>query len=73
LKLARYGELGYSDVVAGSEIGATHRAQHSEYSEDGVDVSLIRWMLSLTPAQRLELLDERVEEILAIRRLNARR
>jgi hypothetical protein len=25
-----------------------------EYSEDGVGLSLIRWMLSLTPEQRLE-------------------
>ena len=25
-------------------------------SEDGVDLTLIRWMLSLTPAQRLEVL-----------------
>jgi hypothetical protein len=24
-----------------------------EYSEDGVDLTLIRWMLSLTPAERL--------------------
>jgi len=27
-----------------------------EYSEDGVDLSLIRWMLSLTPAERLDVL-----------------
>jgi len=25
-----------------------------EYSEDGIDLTLIRWMLSLTPAERLE-------------------
>ncbi|NJL29198.1 MAG: hypothetical protein HC897_15600 [Thermoanaerobaculia bacterium] len=24
------------------------------YSEDGVDLSLIRWMLSLTPGERLQ-------------------
>jgi hypothetical protein len=28
---------------------------------------MIRWILSLTPVQRLELLEERVNEILAIR------
>ena len=28
------------------------------YSEDGVDLTLIRWMLSLTPAQRLEVLQD---------------
>ncbi len=42
-----------------------------EYSEDGVDLSLIRWMLSLTPAQRLDLLQQTVDEILSIRELNA--
>ena len=42
------------------------------YSEDGVDLTLIRWMLSLTPAQRLEFLEQRINEILAIRELNAR-
>jgi hypothetical protein len=44
-----------------------------EYSEDGVDLSLIRWMLSLTPAERLELLEQSVNEIQAIRELNARK
>jgi len=43
-----------------------------EYSEDGVDLTLIRWMLSLTPAQRLEFLQQRINDILAIRELNAR-
>jgi hypothetical protein len=28
---------------------------------------MIRWILSLTPVQRLEFLEERVNEILAIR------
>jgi hypothetical protein len=43
------------------------------YSEDGVDITLVRWMLSLTPAQRLAFLQERIEDIQAIRELNARR
>lgn len=43
-----------------------------DYSEDGVDLTLIRWMLSLTPAERLRFLEERVNEIMAIRELNAR-
>jgi len=29
----------------------------SRYSEDGVDLTLIRWMLSLTPAERLQTLE----------------
>jgi hypothetical protein len=44
-----------------------------EYSEDGVDLSLIRWMLSLTPAERLDILHQHVNGILEIRKLNARK
>jgi hypothetical protein len=47
-------------------------ARLTDYSPDGVDLTLIRWMLSLTPAQRLEFLEQRVNEIIAIRELNAR-
>jgi hypothetical protein len=42
-----------------------------EYSEDGVDLSLIRWMLSLSPAERLCVLQDHVNAIRAIRDLNA--
>jgi len=42
-----------------------------DYSEDGVDLTLIRWMLSLTPAERLHFLQRHVNAILAIRKLNA--
>jgi hypothetical protein len=44
-----------------------------EYSEDGVDLTLIRWMLSLTPAERLAVLEQHVNDILAIREWNARK
>ncbi|MFN8009336.1 MAG: hypothetical protein U0V70_20370 [Terriglobia bacterium] len=37
------------------------------YSEDGVDLTLIRWMLSLTPAERLQVLQEQVKSILRLR------
>ena len=37
------------------------------YSDDGVDLTLIRWMLSLTPAERLDVLQRNVESILRIR------
>jgi len=43
----------------------------TDYSADGVDLTLIRWMLSLTPAQRIEFLEQRVNDILSIRELNA--
>ena len=37
------------------------------YSEDGVDLTLIRWMLSLTPAERLQVLQRTVRSILRLR------
>jgi hypothetical protein len=43
----------------------------TDYSEDGVDLTLIRWMLSLTPGERLQFLQCHVNAILAIQRLNA--
>jgi hypothetical protein len=44
----------------------------TEYSEDGIDITLIRWMLSLTPAERLKVLQRHVNRVLAIRELNDR-
>jgi hypothetical protein len=44
----------------------------AEYSEDGVDLTLIRWMLSLTPIERLLFLQRHVNAVLKIRKLNAR-
>ena len=44
----------------------------TDYNEDGVDLTLIRWMLSLTPAERLDVLEGHLNDILAIRELNAR-
>jgi hypothetical protein len=43
------------------------------FSPDGVDLTLIRWMLGLTPAQRLRVLQQYVTSILRIRDANARR
>jgi hypothetical protein len=37
------------------------------HSEDGVDLTLIRWMLSLTPGERLETLQSTVRSILRLR------
>jgi hypothetical protein len=42
----------------------------TDYSEDGVDLTLIRAFLSLTPAERLDYLQDQVDDILEIRRLN---
>jgi hypothetical protein len=59
--------------VAEPETKASETAPKPEYSDDGVDLTLIRWMLSLTPAERLQFLEERIEEVRAIRELNAGR
>jgi hypothetical protein len=42
----------------------------SAYSEAGVDLTMIRWMLSLTPAERLEVLQAAVNSILEMRERN---
>jgi len=39
-------------------------------SEEGVDLTLIRWMLSLTPAERLEALQSIVDLVETVRRNN---
>ena len=41
-----------------------------EYSDSGVDLSLIRWMLSLTPSERLAFLEDRIKDIAKLRELN---
>jgi hypothetical protein len=41
------------------------------HSADGVDLTLIRWMLSLTPAERLETLQQHVNSVLRIRAANS--
>jgi len=43
-----------------------------EPGDDGVDVTLIRWMLSLEPSERLRFLEERIQDILAVRALNSK-
>ena len=40
----------------------------TDYSPDGVDLTLILWMLSLTPAERLEVLEKHFAAILELRR-----
>lgn len=58
--------------VEDSKAVVEFEAPAPEYDSSGVDVSLIRWMLSLKPAERLEFLEDRVNDILAIRERNAR-
>ncbi len=41
-----------------------------DYSEDGVDLSLVRWMLSLTPAERLHVLEQHSANLEEMRQRN---
>ena len=45
----------------------------TDYSEDGVDMTLVRWMLALTPAERLAVLEGHVDDFMQFRALNADR
>ena len=54
-----------------SDAGAVDRDPLTDYSPDGVDLTLIRWMLSLTPLERLQFLEERINDILEIQERNA--
>ena len=40
----------------------------SNYGEDGVDVTLIRWMLSLSPLERLQVLQQHLNSINHLRK-----
>ncbi|HVN77868.1 MAG TPA: hypothetical protein VMW38_02625 [Terriglobia bacterium] len=51
----------------GSELPSPLIEEQPTYSEDGVDLTLIRWMLSLTPAERLQTLQENVRSIMELR------
>ena len=37
------------------------------HSEDGVDLTLLHWMLSLTPAERLQVLQQSVQSLVRLR------
>ena len=47
--------------------------EFTDYAEDGVDLTLVRYWLSQTPAERLEDLQEFVNAVEEIRELNAQR
>lgn len=37
------------------------------YSKDSVDLTLIRWMLSMTPSERLQVLQQNIRSIMRLR------
>lgn len=60
-------------ILAVMDAGVNFRdpAPAPEYSPGGVDISLIRWMLTLTPAERLKFLEDRIDDLNRIRNRNA--
>ena len=50
----------------GGAVGAPE-VPEPEYAPDGTDLTLIRWMLSLTPAERLNVLEGAVNSMLRMR------
>jgi len=52
-----------SQTTAGRETSCETHAQ----ADDGVDVSLIRWMLGLTPTERLQAAQDMVNTIWMLR------
>jgi hypothetical protein len=61
---------GGASVILKAGMAAPDPAPLPDYGDDGVDLSLIRWMLSLTPAERLQFHEQHLNDILAIRELN---
>ena len=55
----------------GRDANSTDPDAAPEYNSAGVDVSLIRWMLTLTPQERLEFLENRIEDLNQIWKRNA--
>jgi hypothetical protein len=49
------------------ESAASEPQMRAMYSDDGVDLTLIRWMLSLTPTERLRVLQQWVRSIERLR------
>lgn len=50
-----------------NSVEAGSNEENLTYSQDGVDLTLIWWMLSLSPLERLETLQQTVQSILRLR------
>lgn len=66
----RFGVPGWKSAAprVGTLVSSMQGSAMFPYASDGVDVSLIRWMLSLTPRERLQTLQDfvdAVEEVLS--------
>ncbi len=71
-----FSPAGRSEFSSGNSLtlsrgGCQPILEGSAYSDDGVDLTLIRWMLSLTPAGRLTL-QNTIRSLLKLRGLKMR-
>jgi hypothetical protein len=66
-------EARYAGGVKDPQAVAALEPPLLDYSDSGVDLSLIRWSISLTPLERLISAEELINEVLAIRERNATR
>lgn len=56
----------YTGRVATLDL-ATPPPLDPSYTDEGVDVSLIRWMLSMSPTERLQVLQSQSDALTALR------
>lgn len=66
------GKIGEAEATDVNPEGPRPPAEKADvparaHSEDGVDLTLIRWMLSLTPVERLQVLQDNVNSLLELR------
>lgn len=51
-----------------TQIDRSVDTENHDRSEDGVDLTLIRWMFSLTPKEKLLVLQQNIRSIMRLRR-----
>lgn len=57
--------------VSGASAELEESLMEGAFSDDGVDLTLIRWMLSLSPLKRLEAAQDMVDTLWTIREASA--
>jgi hypothetical protein len=62
--------VDYTEIGTIMSPAPGYNSEFTDYNEEGVDLTLIRAMLALTPAERLEMLDDMVNFVRETRRLN---
>lgn len=55
--------MDQEDSRMGSPEAPSSVIEDPEYGDDGVDLTLIRWMLSMTPTERIQVLQAAVRSL----------